>query len=87
MAAEYTEVVKGLKALLADSNMNVVATAAKAIGALARPLGRDGFAAHARKLTPALLEKSGVKNLQMTAAVTGALGAFASTPRAPLRAR
>jgi hypothetical protein len=70
--ADYTEVAKGLKKLLADSNMSVVSCAVKAIGALAPPLGRDGFGAHAKKLAPALVEKSGVKNLPLSQVASAA---------------
>ena len=60
-AGDYSEVAKGLAKLARDINMAVVATAIKAIKALAAPLGRD-FAGCARKLAPVLLEKGADKN-------------------------
>ena len=60
-AGDYSEVAKGLAKLARDINMAVVATAIKAIKALAAPLGRD-FAGCARKLAPVLLDKGADKN-------------------------
>ena len=51
--ADYTELVGGLRRLLSDANSSVVASAARAIGAVARTLSRD-FARHARKVRPAM---------------------------------
>ena len=60
-AGDYSEVAKGLAKLARDINIAVVATAIKAIKALAAPLGRD-FAGCARKLAPVLLDKGADKN-------------------------
>ena len=65
-AGDYSEVAKGLAKLARDINQAVVATAIKAIKALALPLGRD-FAACARKLAPVLLDKGADKNKARTA--------------------
>ena len=78
-ADDYTEVAKALKKLLSDANLSVVAGAVRAIGSLARPLGRAAFGQHARKLTPILFEKCGVKNTQVTSAINTCLEGFSST--------
>lgn len=48
-AGDYSEVHKGLKLLLADPNVSVVASAIRAIGSLASPLGRE-YTQHAKKV-------------------------------------
>ena len=78
VSADYTEVAKGLKQRLGDSNLNVVAVAIRAMGALAAPLGKD-FASHAKRLAPALFEKGGVKNSQVVEAVKSTLDTMASS--------
>ena len=85
VAGDYGEVSKGLKGLLADANVSVVACAARAIGALAGPLGRD-YAGHAKKVTskprglPALFPRP----LLPTFASRPPLPASPSTSRRPL---
>lgn len=74
--ADYSEVVRGLKPLLTDANVNVVASAARALGALATPLGRE-FRDHARKVAGALLEKGADKDRRVLEAVQATLRAFA----------
>ena len=61
-AGDYSEVAKGLaKMAKGDPNASVVASAVKAMKALAVPLGRD-FGSYARKLAPVLIEKGAEKD-------------------------
>ena len=73
--ADYAEVGRGLRKVFTDSNINVVATAVRSIGALARALGK-GVGKEARRLAPALLEKGADKNKVVSEAVRLTLEAF-----------
>jgi len=73
---DYTEVLRALKAAIGkDANVNVVSSAVRAVGLLARGLGSD-FGRHAKDFAPLLLEKSAEKNRVVVDAVTSALDAL-----------
>ena len=74
-SGDYTEVTKGLKGLLADSNVKVVATAINALGALARGLGRQ-YAQYAKKVAGTILEKGADKDRNVLSAVSSTLRTF-----------
>ena len=74
VASDYSDIVRALKKLTSDANINVVSSSVRAMASLGRTLGKDGFGAHARKLAPGLLEKAADKKLG--APVGGALEAF-----------
>eukprot|EP00802_Teleaulax_amphioxeia_P003895 Tamp_03898.p1 GENE.Tamp_03898~~Tamp_03898.p1 ORF type:complete len:1023 (+),score=231.23 Tamp_03898:23-3070(+) len=74
-AADYSEVVKTLRVLMADSMVLVVAAAIKAIVQMAAGLGPD-FNLHARGLTVVLLDKLKDTNRAVVEAVQTCLDTF-----------
>mmetsp|Transcript_1961 Transcript_1961/g.6632 ORF Transcript_1961/g.6632 Transcript_1961/m.6632 type:complete len:464 (-) Transcript_1961:462-1853(-) len=81
--ADHGLVLRPLKRLYQDANVNVAASAIKATGLLAGLLGSD-FSALARRTAPALLEKGADKKAVVAEAVRGCLAALSTGSRLAL---
>lgn len=71
----FIEVVSGLRRLLVDVNVNVLAVAVKALDALAKGLGSE-FRDSAKQATPNLIEALKEKKLTVTKPICDALDTF-----------